>query len=194
MCLFLLLHLLHVELEFLTFENIAIATSALSRSGANASVDGTLAELGSELIADGGGESSLEVLVGDALAALLLFPVEVWLVVLEVLLLEAIVLLADVVIERSGIDGDDGILYQSLRSDQLVVGGVVDSVDDRGLSGDTLGLPSEVAEVKSQSSELSVSSLGPDEVNSLLSNLGVSDRSGSFELPLLLVDWHLTTG
>lgn len=56
---------------------------------------------------EGGGESSLEVLVLDVLAALSLFPVEVDLGVLQCLLLGAEVFLADVVIERGSVDDND---------------------------------------------------------------------------------------
>ena len=45
--------------------------------------------------------------------------------------------------EWSAIDGDDGALDEGLGSDQLVVRGVVDNVDDSALSGDGLGSPGE---------------------------------------------------
>ena len=43
--------------------------------------------------------------------------------------------------EGSRIDGDDGALDQGLGTDQLVVGGVVDDVNDTDLAGGGLGSP-----------------------------------------------------
>ena len=51
--------------------------------------------------------------------------------------------------ERRGVDGDDGVLDEGLGSDQLVVAGVVDGVDDTRLASDRLGSPREVAGVQS---------------------------------------------
>lgn len=39
--------------------------------------------------------------------------------------------------ERSGIDHNNGVLDQGLGSDQLVVGCIVDDIDDTRLTGDT---------------------------------------------------------
>ena len=50
--------------------------------------------------------------------------------------------------EGSSINDNDGVLDQGLGSDQLVVGGVVDNVDDPGLAGSGLGGPGEVASVE----------------------------------------------
>ena len=43
--------------------------------------------------------------------------------------------------EWGGIDGDDGTLDEGLGTDQFVVGGVVDDVDDADLAGGGLGSP-----------------------------------------------------
>ena len=52
--------------------------------------------------------------------------------------------------ERRGVDGDDGVLDEGLGSDQLVVAGVVDGVDDTRLASDRLGSPREVTGVQSE--------------------------------------------
>ena len=38
-------------------------------------------------------------------------------------------------LEGGGIDGDDAVLYQSLGTDQLVVGGVINDIQDTGFAG-----------------------------------------------------------
>lgn len=38
-------------------------------------------------------------------------------------------------LKGGGIDGDDAVLYQSLGTDQLVVGGVVNDIQDASLAG-----------------------------------------------------------
>jgi hypothetical protein len=48
--------------------------------------------------------------------------------------------------EWDGIDGDDGTLDESLGADQLVVGGVVDRVNDAGLPGASLNCRDDLAE------------------------------------------------
>ena len=51
--------------------------------------------------------------------------------------------------ERRSVDGDDGVLDEGLGSDQLVVAGVVDGVDDTSLASDRLRSPREVTGVQS---------------------------------------------
>ena len=47
--------------------------------------------------------------------------------------------------EWGRIDGDDGTLDQGLGTDQFVVGGVVDNIDDTDFSCNGFGGPGEVA-------------------------------------------------
>ena len=69
--------------------------------------------------------------IGSGLVGLLLLLwVQLDVVVLEVPLSEGV-----------GIDGDNGILHESLGSHKLVVGGIVDDVEDSGLASDGLGSP-----------------------------------------------------
>ena len=70
--------------------------------------------------------------------------------------------------ERIGINGDDAVLDDGLCSDKLIVGGVVDDIENSGLSGKGLGTPGEVASVDSQSSVLIVSTSSSDWSNSFL--------------------------
>lgn len=60
--------------------------------------------------------------------------------------------------ERGGVNCDNSILHQSLGSDQLVVGGIVDDVDDTSLAGCAFGTPGEVASVQTQGPVFFVSS------------------------------------
>ena len=87
--------------------------------------------------------------------------------------------------EWSSVDDDNGVLDQSLGPHQLVVGGVVDHVDDPGLACHGLAAPGEVASVQSQGSVLLVSSSSTNSVDPLRSELGHGWRSGQLKLPLL---------
>ena len=58
--------------------------------------------------------------------------------------------------EGGSIDDNNGVLDESLSSHQLIVSGVVDNVDDPGLSGDGLAWPGEVALVQPESPVLLV--------------------------------------
>jgi len=49
--------------------------------------------------------------------------------------------------ERSGVDLDDGTLYEGVRTDEFVVRGVVDNRDDTGLACDSFGAPRKVASI-----------------------------------------------
>ena len=86
--------------------------------------------------------------------------------------------------EGRGIDDDDGVLHQSLGTDQLVVGGIVDDVDDAGLASDGFGSPGEVTGVETESSVLLVSSADANGVDALRSQLGVGGGPGQLELSL----------
>ena len=98
--------------------------------------------------------------------------------------------------EWCSIDQHNTVLDQSVGSDELVVGGVVDDVDDSGLLGNSFGSPVEVSFLESQSSELVVTSSDSDMPDSLVDfaggeiEFGVGDWSGFLESSLLLVDGH----
>ena len=86
--------------------------------------------------------------------------------------------------ERSGVDDDDGVLHQGLGADELVVGRVVDDVDDTGLASDRLGAPGEVSGVETEGSVLLVSSADANGVDSLRPELGHGSRTSQLELSL----------
>ena len=96
--------------------------------------------------------------------------------------------------ERVGINGDDAVLDDSLGSDKLIVSGVVDDIQNSGLSGEGLGAPGEVSSINSECSEFVVSTSSSDWSDSLGTKLGVGWLSTHLELSLLLMNWHSSTG
>ena len=98
--------------------------------------------------------------------------------------------------EGGGIDGDNAVLDEGLGPDQLVVGGVVDDVEDPGLAGDGFGGPVEVSFLETESSELVVSASDSDSSDPgfVIDELGVGDGSGLFKGSLFLVDGHAAAG
>lgn len=88
-------------------------------------------------------------------------------------------------LEWSGVDLNNSRLGQSVSSDQLVVGWVVDDRSNSGLSSDTFTGPREVTGLNSQSSELLVATSGSDGVDSLGTDLGVGWLSTQLKLSLL---------
>ena len=103
------------------------------------------------------------------------------------------VVLVEPVVERGSVDEDDRVLYKGVGSDELVIGSVVDRVDDGSLPGDCLGRPVEVTVVVGQGSELGVASSGSDGSDLFGTELGVGCGSAAFEFSLLLVDRHATS-
>uniref|UniRef100_A0A2M4C7K4 Putative secreted mucin n=1 Tax=Anopheles marajoara TaxID=58244 RepID=A0A2M4C7K4_9DIPT len=75
--------------------------------------------------------------------------------------------------ERSGINHNDGVLYQRLGTDQLVIGRVVHHVDDTTLARHTLRGPGKVSGIETQGTELPVSTASSHEVHTSSTNLGV---------------------
>ena len=61
--------------------------------------------------------------------------------------------------ERSGVDGNDGVLDESLGSHELVVAGVVHGVDDTRLASDRLRSPRKVAGVQPEIADAGVALL-----------------------------------
>ena len=95
------------------------------------------------------------------------------------------------------VDINNGILDEGVGPDQFIAGGVVDNIGDLGLFGDAFGLPVEVTNLKSEGSELVVTSPDADtpdlDVLLVLDKLGVGDGATFLKGPLLLVDWHPAT-
>ena len=88
-------------------------------------------------------------------------------------------------LERSGIDLDNGILDKGLGADQLVVGGIVDDIQDTNLASANFGTPREVTRVETEGTEFQVASASADGADALFSDFGHGRRSAQFELALL---------
>lgn len=182
-----------IEFEFLTFEDVSISTTGLTRTGRNASKNSTGFELLSKLwfknsILVSVGELGLSV-TGDLLT--LSSSIGFFLL----LLVEFNIVLAKIPkSERIGINGDNGVLDDGLGSDELVVGGIVDDIENLGLSSDGLRSPGEVTSINTEGSEFVVGTSGSNWSNSSVTELGVGGLSSEFELSLLLMDWHTAGG
>ena len=87
--------------------------------------------------------------------------------------------------QRSSVHHDDGILDESLGTDQLVVAGIVHYVDDPELAADGLAAPGEVTVVETESAVLLVTAADAEGVDPLGGELGHGGRPGQLELPLL---------
>ena len=177
-------------MELVTLEDVTISAARLTWSRANASQQTTALELvNNRLLKDSvgvsGGELSLNVTRllnllwwrGGGLLA------EINTVVLHVPLSEG-----------GGVDLNNCVLSQSLGTNKLRVGRVVNSVQDTGLVSDMLSGPDEVTGIESDGAELAVSTTSSDQVDSLGTDLGVGSWATEFELPLLLVDGTATSG
>jgi hypothetical protein len=64
--------------------------------------------------------------------------------------------------EGGGIDLDDRILHQSLGTNQLIVRGVVNHIQNSGLASHSLRTPREIASIQTQRPELGVSTTHTD--------------------------------
>jgi hypothetical protein len=73
--------------------------------------------------------------------------------------------------EWCGIEGNDAVLHQCLGTDELVVGGVVDDVEDASLASGALRCPREVSTFETKGTEFAVSSTGAHKVDALGSDL-----------------------
>lgn len=167
-----------VEGQLLTFQDVTVTSTRLAWSRRDGGVQSTGVELVRHSVLDHGFAGSR-----GQLSLNLLRSLDLLLVSLLAQLLTVVVLVP--LSERSGINLNNSRLGQSVGSNQLVVGRVVDNTSDSGLSGDTLGGPREVTGVNSQRSELLVATSGSDRVDSLGTDLGVGGLSTQFELSLL---------
>ena len=174
-------------MELVAFENVTISSAGLTGSGA----DSRQQTAGLELLSQSLLQNSLGVSGSDLslnVARLLDgFGLLSWGGVGLLGQVDTVVL--QVPLSEGGrIDLNDGVLGQSLSTDQLLVRSVVHSVQDSGLVSGVLTGPDEVASVESHGAELHVSTTASDGVNSLVANLGVSSWSTELELSLLLMD------
>lgn len=174
-------------MELITFENVTISSAGLTGSRADSRQQATGLELLTQSLLQNslgvsGGNLGLNVAgLLDGLGRLS------WGGVGLLRQVDTVVLLVPMS-EGSGIDLNDRVLGQSLRADQLLVGGVVNSVQDSSLVSGVLSGPHEVAGIEPHSAEFHVSTTTSDGVNSLVTNLRVSSWSTELELSLLLMD------
>jgi len=84
--------------------------------------------------------------------------------------------------ERSGINLDDRILHQRLSTNQLIVRGVVNHIQNSALASHSLTTPREIASVQTQRPELGVSTAHTDTPDGL-----VARKLGHSTLPSQLV-------
>ena len=191
--LLLLLKLSLVELKLSALEDVAIASSRLAWAGRNASQQSTGVELLSNLLVDDSASSgSLE--LGEDVSGSLGLGLGL-LGLLDLLLVELDIVMLEVPLsERIGINGHNAVLDDSLGSDELVVGGVVDNIQNSGLSGDGLRSPGEASGINSKGAILHVATSSPNGSYSFLTQFSHSWLSTQFELSLLLMNWHAASG
>ena len=129
--LLLLAELALVELQLLTFKNVAVSAAGLAGAGGNACQQAALVELIKQCSIGGLGSSCK---LGKNVLALL---GGLTLVLGGGLLANRGVVVLLIPLSEGGcIDLDDGALHQGLGADQLVVGCVVDNIQDTSLAGD----------------------------------------------------------
>ena len=95
--------------------------------------------------------------------------------------------------EGRGVDLDNAVFDECFGTDEFVVGGVVDDIEDFGFFGDALASPGEVALVQAHGAEFVVASHNTDTVHSFIIKFGIGSRPSRLELSLLLVDRHATS-
>jgi hypothetical protein len=191
-CLFLALDLLEVELELLALKDVAIAAARLAGTAGDNGVETASGEL----------VINMSINLGELLAALNLAKNTAGLLLLSLLGgLGALALAKGLTVvglvplaEGSSIDLDDGRLDKGLSTDELVVAGIVDNIDDTGLAADGLASPREVARVKTEGTLLDVTTTHTDGVDALNTELGIGSLTTKIELSLLAVESTLGTG
>ena len=203
--------LLLVECEFSAFEDGTVGAAVLAGAGGDLGEDAAELELVFEgllnlvgLVAEGplaleGGGRLVDVELAGASGGALLGLLSLGGGGLGGLLAGGSVDVDAVVLgvpelEGSGVDNDDGVLDEGLRTDELVGGGVVDDVEDTGGLGDGFGAPGEVATVEAESADLAVAAAGADSGDAAGTELGVGGEAAHFVLSALTADGGLATG
>jgi hypothetical protein len=183
-----------VESQLLSLQDVTIATSALSRSRRDDSEKTT----GLELLL----QSRLDLSLASETSSMLLLNrlalLRIWLSDIstslqlasatEVLAIMCLIPLS----ERSSVDLDNGRSGEGVGSDEFVVGRMESDDDDSDLAGDALRGPGEVAGFETESTKLSVTTTGADEMDSLGSDTSIGLLSAGFEsalLPCKILSW-----
>ena len=95
--------------------------------------------------------------------------------------------------EGVSINAHNSVLDESLGSDELVVGSVVNDIQNSSLARDSLRSPGEGTVSNAQGSVLHVSTTGTDVLDLSGTELGHSGHSSHLELSLFLVNRHAAT-
>jgi len=182
------INLFGVELQLLAFQYVAVSTTGLSRAGANAGQKSLSGKLIDQFGINGLG---LFVLLDSILSSLGLFLLDGDFLSLFIVEVDTIVI-AIPLCEGSRVNGHDAVFNQCIGTNQLIVGCVIDHIDDSCLAGDCLRSPVEVSFLETESSELEVTSTNPNSSNpgNIIDKFGVGDGSSLFVGSLLLVDGH----
>lgn len=90
---------------------------------------------------------------------------------------------------------DDAVLDQSFGPHELVVGCIIDNIENSGFTGDSFRSPVEVALLKPERSKFVVSSSDSNPTNSsnIADKFGIRYGSSLFESSLLLMNRHAST-
>lgn len=75
--------------------------------------------------------------------------------------------------ERSGINNNNGVLYQSLGTHQFIVTSIINDIDYASLARSTFRAPSEISAVQTQRPVFDVTSARADIVNPTSAKLSV---------------------
>merc|ERR1719333_315700 len=183
------LKLLQVELELLALEHVPVEAAGLAWARRDACKKTAGGELVGHLLVEGAGLAALGELSLQVSASLSAFTS--FIRFFKLLLVELNVVLLEVPLsEGGGIDVDNGVLDEGLGANELVVGGVVDNINNTRLECDGLGVPGPRAVVGTESSALDVSASSAHKDGLLLTELGHGWDSAHLELSLFLVNWH----
>mmetsp|Transcript_5353 Transcript_5353/g.10365 ORF Transcript_5353/g.10365 Transcript_5353/m.10365 type:complete len:109 (+) Transcript_5353:207-533(+) len=82
------------------------------------------------------------------------------------------------------INKDDGSFDERLRTDQLIIGGIVYDVEDTNLASTDFGTPREVTTVKAKGTKFFVSSSCANLAHAFFTDTSHGGRSAHFELAL----------
>jgi len=174
---------LGVKLEFLSFQNVTIATATLSWSGRDAGQKTTRSKFVVQSRVKGAGLLSISQLANKTVGSL--DGILSGLLGLLDTNLDTVVLFVPGT-EWRGIDLNNRVLDKSLGSHQLVIGGVVNNVKDTSLSGGDFRSPTEVSGIQAEGSVLQISTSDADNVDALRADFGVGSGSARFIKSLLL--------
>ena len=95
---------------------------------------------------------------------------------------------------RRAVNKHDAVLHQGLGADKLVVGCIVDNINDPCFASTTLRAPGKVPHIQSQGTVLLIASSNSDCVYAARANLRVGSGPSQLILSLLVVGFSLTPG